>query len=1251
MLMPASFSRAGIIAGCVIGMLLSLAGSSAFGQAGAPDPGFEAQQLSPTSMTLQSDGKILLTGTFVQNGTSYYVMRENSDGSTDMSFFGSAESTASGAFNLTPSNGTVYLVQRADNQSDLFLERYIQSTGAFDTSFTPIDVSNLGYSQVLGLAGDSQFGALANGQILVVGTSVTRWNADGTQDMTFQSPTVDYTVAAPPTISPANISGAVLAAGGKIYIWGSFNSISGVAYNGIARLNADGSLDTTFVPAINSNTVVDTVYLEPSGSLLVSVNVAGSVLTLIRLESDGSVDPAFQSPQVEYAVFSYFNFTETPDQKILLWGTGLGSVNGVGGSGLEELNLDGSVVADFAADGPYLGTPFNVIVQPDGKLILAGIMQEPGQSSVPIIRLNADGTRDAGFDMVPESPIASTLSKYEAVQPLLQPDGKLLVHLTQIPLYTGGSGSITIGFQPPPPDLVVRLDAYGSYVPHTPAAPIVVSVSPQLTTVTWTAVPDVTGYQVQREEAGQWITKATVAANVTTYNDTAADGVTNFAYRIVAVNNVGPSIPSSSTSVALPGAFTLQAAPTPTPTEVDLSWTASSGTWNYRIYRAPGTVTSFTVNNGLPVLPLLATVSAGTTAYADTTVLPRQSYTYVIATQNVAGTDLINTSGFTVGGSPTSVIYVTTPSDVPPVSPARVAAAPAAPNTLEVVWESSPWATGYTVERSTNGVSGWQLVASLAAGAGSYADNSGLVSNQTYFYRITATDAVGASLASTVVSAYAPDANWVAPGALDPSFAPSRPIANVYRDELSSSGAIYYVYGYGNNSTGWGIVLPNGTSPGSQSDPYYITTSILGLIPEANNEALVSSFSSDSISQVSSSEVAWTTLTGARDYPFQSPVITGGSAHSLVALHEGQFLMTGNFTAVDGSASNGIARLNADGSLDATFSMTGIPSHGYGVAAVEQSNGSLIVNTDGMTLVRLLSNGLGNAGHVILNDIQRAVFVQPDDKILVGGSFTTVDDGSGPVPSSELVRLTADGKIDPAFSVGAGFVTSTTTQLLAGESVITYQTIATLAVDSAGRILVGGYLYNYDGISFNGGVVRLLPNGQFDPSFLLPAGFDGSNFLLSGDGLAFYAGSTLKRYFYGPTSSAAPANFSAWQTANSMSGTPTAMPRKDGVPNLLKYLFHVDPTRPMSASDRAALPTIGTTQIGATPYLTLTYRVNQAMTGLTVNAQTSSDLQTWTGAVPVVPMGTDPNTGDPIMQARAPLGGAMQFIRLDVSGP
>ncbi len=43
----------------------------------------------------------------------------------------------------------------------------------------------------------------------------------------------------------------------------------------------------------------------------------------------------------------------------------------------------------------------------------------------------------------------------------------------------------------------------------------------------------------------------------------------------------------------------------------------------------------------------------------------------------------------------------------------------------------------------------------------------------------------------------------------------------------------------------------------------------------------------------------------------------------------------------------------------------------------------------------------------------------------------------------------------------------------------------------------------------------------------------------------------------------------------------------------------------MSASDRAALPAVGTTTIGGTDYLTMTYRQNYAITGITVSVQTS----------------------------------------------
>ena len=130
--------------------------------------------------------------------------------------------------------------------------------------------------------------------------------------------------------------------------------------------------------------------------------------------------------------------------------------------------------------------------------------------------------------------------------------------------------------------------------------------------------------------------------------------------------------------------------------------------------------------------------------------------------------------------------------------------------------------------------------------------------------------------------------------------------------------------------------------------------------------------------------------------------------------------------------------------------------------------------------------------------------------------------------------------------------------------------------------------------------------------------------------------------------------FGANATVASIAGD-TATPENDGVPNLLKYLYDIDPATPMTAADRAALPTVGTTTNGATQYLTLTYRQYALESGLTINVQISPDLQTWTTVNPPdlsQQVGTDPITFDPIMEKGVNTHGATtEFIRLNVSMP
>jgi hypothetical protein len=137
-----------------------------------------------------------------------------------------------------------------------------------------------------------------------------------------------------------------------------------------------------------------------------------------------------------------------------------------------------------------------------------------------------------------------------------------------------------------------------------------------------------------------------------------------------------------------------------------------------------------------------------------------------------------------------------------------------------------------------------------------------------------------------------------------------------------------------------------------------------------------------------------------------------------------------------------------------------------------------------------------------------------------------------------------------------------------------------------------------------------------------------------------------------------PVSFSGWENTNHITNAPTATPENDGVPELLKYFYDINPTAPMSAADRAAMPVVGlnTTSVTGKQYLTLTYRQYASQTGLTINVQTSTDLQTWTTVNPAdfsQQIGTDATTGDPIMERGVlmPANNTTQFIRLNVSMP
>ncbi|PYS99767.1 MAG: hypothetical protein DMF63_09685 [Acidobacteria bacterium] len=137
---------------------------------------------------------------------------------------------------------------------------------------------------------------------------------------------------------------------GKLVALGAFNTYNRVPVGKVVRLNADGSLDTTF----NNQTVTAANEME-QGSILVQ-----------------------------------------PDGKLVLRNGGLVAGN-QGPKSLLRLNPDGTLDSTF---NYTLATAFRVIMDSTGRLIVQGTFTTP-QGPRSAIRLNDDGSLDSSFNLTP----------------------------------------------------------------------------------------------------------------------------------------------------------------------------------------------------------------------------------------------------------------------------------------------------------------------------------------------------------------------------------------------------------------------------------------------------------------------------------------------------------------------------------------------------------------------------------------------------------------------------------------------------------------------------------------------------------------------------------------------------------------------------------------------------------------------------------------------------------------------------------
>lgn len=1068
-------------------------------------------QLQPQvhALLLQPGGQIVAGGTFTTAqpaglaaaATRNYLARFNADGSLDT------------AFNPNPNAMVLALAAHVDNK--------IVVGGGFTSigGTTRNRIARLNANGTL----DSEFNPNANngvttlaiqrdGKIVLGGffttlqppgdespatrTHLARLNVNGTLDSEF------YPRA------EGDVSTIALQADGALLIGGTFNAVwgrgsSSAARGFIARFNGDGSLDAEFAPAINAE--VRAFAFQNDGKVVIGGHFTraqpkGAVTALVRnrlarLNPDGSFDASFE---LDAGGRTLVSVTQS-DGKVVIGGT-FTSVGGATHNYVARLNADGTVDATYNPDfngrvyamayeassnkvivgGAFttiggetrnriarlnpsgtIDSEFHpnidgqvgvILLQPDGKIVVGGTFNsvQPIGATTPtsranLLRLNANGTLDTAFDPSPNSTVSALA---------LQSDGKLIIGGLFNALTPGFAANVSAtSFQRP---FLARVNTDG-----TVDAAFLPNPNAQVSTIL-----------VQSDGkiivGGTFTGLAPTVANVnatalTTRNRIArlnSDGGVDAAYNPNANGNVLAAALQSDGKLIIGGTFTtLQ----------------------------PNADTVFTLRKYAARLNTDGSVDA----------------TFNLDINEFSGNRVdsvrVQSDGrVLLGGN-----FLT-------LQPAGTAARLTRRNFVRLVAGST--AVDTTFDPNTGGSTG-AIVNGLAIqpdgkviAVGSFADLGGAK--------------------STNIARYSPE------GTPDPEFSNS----------LTTDGPVNAVVVRPNGApvpsqaAGFAWLNANGTLRSAFATTTRLSGEVQAVAVQADGRLLLGGAFAN-LSNTTSGNLVRFTAAGVLDTSFNPA--PNGAVSAIVVQADGRIVIAGSFTIVGGVARNRIARINADGSLDTTYD----PSANAKINALAlQADGTIVaggaftsftpnLTTTAVTrnyIARINADGNIDANYnPTANFTVNALALQSDGKIVAGGSFSSVQPNGGVdvFTRNGLARFNTDGTLDQNFnpnlnSTASAVVLLPNGQMLIGGSFTTVQpnatgtvytrnnlarinsdgaldlsfnpnansAVTTIAVQADGQYLVGGSFTtlqpNATGAAVNRNhLARIAANGTLDPNF------------------------------------------------------------------------------------------------------------------------------------------------------------------------
>ena len=294
----------------------------------------------------------------------------------------------------------------------------VTPSGALDTTFDPGEGLGLGeWIYALALQED--------GKILIGGTFATydgvarnhiaRLNADGTLDATFD----------PGAGTDSEVYAIALQPDGKILIGGAFTTCGGEPRAYVARLGAGGALDATFDPGLGPNDRVESLAYLPGGKVLIGgyfTEVGGQVRWhLARLNANGTHDTTFVPVTLAYEFATVSAIVPLADGRLLVGGSFTVTQGTEEFLGTARLTADGALDATFAPGTGANDAVYALKIDRRGRPIIGGAFGSVNdEARAYLARLGGGGALDMTFD-----PGAGADSYVHAMA--IQPDGKILI--------------------------------------------------------------------------------------------------------------------------------------------------------------------------------------------------------------------------------------------------------------------------------------------------------------------------------------------------------------------------------------------------------------------------------------------------------------------------------------------------------------------------------------------------------------------------------------------------------------------------------------------------------------------------------------------------------------------------------------------------------------------------------------------------------------------------------------------------------